>query len=80
MFEETQTKNAARFYLSERQIRATSFDSLERLGRFIGCLPDWPRESTKRVGFISRRYKRALLDNVIRACCKPKEFLEVKIR
>jgi len=79
MFDETQTKNATRFYLSEQQVRATDFESLERLGRFIGCLPDWPRESKKKPGQVSRRYKRALIENVLRACCKPKEVWEIRI-
>lgn len=78
MFEEARTKTT-RFYIPEQVIRTCPFENLERMARFIGCIPDWPRESTTRPGKISRRYKRAVVKNLISVCCKPKEIWERRV-
>lgn len=78
MFEEA-IRQPARWFLSENALRRASFDNIERLARAIGCIPFLQRDSLSRPGRVSRGYRRALLKNVMRACCKPKERWEVRI-
>lgn len=79
MLEEATTKSP-RFFISEDDIKTSSINNLERLAKFIGCLPEWPRQSSKNPEKVSRRYRRTLIKNLITACCKKRESWERNIK